>query len=152
MFAGNAHRDGSKKLVRRGTSARRAAELVFTLSAIGEIAVGLLVAVLPASVMGLLLGAPLDGTGVVAARMMGIAVAALGLAWWPDRNRLDPQRLREVAPAFIGFNLGVGIVFLAWGWTIGRALQVSWLVAAVHLLAASALAVARSRTPAPRTH
>jgi hypothetical protein len=138
--------------VRPGASVRRAAEVVFTLSAIGEIAVGLLVAILPASVMGLLLGAPLDGTGVVAARMMGIAAAALGLAWWPDRHRLDPQRLREVAPAFIGYNLGVGLVFVGYSWTSGRALQVSSLVAAVHLLAASALAVTVSRTPAPRAH
>ena len=132
-----------------GTSARRAAEMVFTLSAAGEIGVGLLVAVLPATVMGLLLGSPLDGAGAAAARMMGIAVAALGVAWWPDRNRLDPRRLREVAPAFIGFNLGVGLVFLAASWTSGRALSMSSLVAAVHLLAASALAIIVSRTPAP---
>jgi hypothetical protein len=135
-----------------GDAARRAAEIVFTLSAAGEIGVGLAVAIRPAGGIGLLLGAPTEGTAVVVARMMGIAVAALGLAWWPDRNRLGPQRLREVAPAFIGYNLGVGLVFVAWSWTMGRALSVSSLVAAVHLLAASALAMALSRTPAPPCH
>ncbi len=130
------------------TSARCAAELLWTLSAAGEIGVGLLVATLPALVMGFLLGAPLDGTGVVAARMLGIAAAALGFAWWPDRKRLDPQRLRQVAPAFVGYNLGVGLLFLAQSFAMGRALSVSSLVAAVHLLAASALAIIVVRTRA----
>jgi hypothetical protein len=131
--------------VRAGDSARRVAEIVLTLGAAGEIGVGLVVTMLPGGVMGLLLGAPVDGTGVVVARMMGIAVAALGLAWWPDRNRLEPQRLSEVAPVFIGYNLGVGLVFMAYSWAIGQWLQVSSLVAAVHLLLAVALVIAVSR-------
>ena len=131
-----------------GRSARRAAELLLTLGAAGEIGVGLLVAALPALVMGLLLGAPLDGTGELAARMMGIAAAALGLSWWPDRKRLDPRRLREVAPSFVGYNLGVGLLFLARSVATGRTLSVSSLVAAVHLLVAVAFAVVRSRTHA----
>lgn len=130
--------------------ARRAAELVFTVGAVGEIAVGLLVAILPGSVMGFLLGMPLDEAGVAVARMMGVAAAALGFAWWPDRQRLDPRRLRETAPAFVGYNVGVGLVFLAWGWTAARPLGLPWLVAAVHLLTAGALALAVARSPAPR--
>lgn len=129
-----------------GRSARRAAELLLTLGAAGEIGVGLLVAALPALVMGLLLGAPLDRTGELAARIMGIAAAALGLSWWPDRNRLDPRRLRQIAPSFVGYNLGVGLLFLARSVAIGRALSVSSLVAAVHLLLAVAFAVIGWRT------
>jgi hypothetical protein len=135
-----------------GSSARRAAELLLTLSAAGEVGVGLLAALLPAPVMRFLLGAPLEATGVVVARMMGIAVAAMGLAWWPDRNRLDPERLREVAPSFIGYNLGVGLLFVAVAWTIGRELSVPALVASVHLLAASGLAIIVSRKRATDDH
>jgi hypothetical protein len=129
-----------------GRSARRAAEVLLTLGAAGEIGVGLLVAALPALVMGLLLGAPLDRTGELAARIMGIAAAALGLSWWPDRNRLDPRRLRQIAPSFVGYNLGVGLLFLARSVAIGRALSVSSLVAAVHLLVAVAFAAIGWRT------
>jgi uncharacterized membrane protein AbrB (regulator of aidB expression) len=99
--------------------------------------------------MGLLLGAPLDGTGALAARMMGIAAAALGLSWWPDRNRLEPRRLREVARSFVGYNLGVGLLFLARSVAMGRALSVSALVAAVHLLVAIAFAATILRRVRP---
>jgi hypothetical protein len=124
-----------------GTGTRRAAEWLFTLSAVGEIGVGLLVALLPGPIMGLLLGAPLAGTGTVAARMTGIAIAALGIAWWPDRSSLDPRRLRQVAAGFIGYNLGMGLLLLAYAWTAGEPLPVTWLVAAAHLLAGCAFAV-----------
>ena len=122
-------------------STRRAAELLLTLSAAGEIGVGLLVALLPGTVMGLLLGAPVTGTAAVAARMMGIAVVGLGLTWWPDRNSLDALRRSQLAAGFIGFNVGVGLLFLFYAWAADRTLPVSWLVAAVHLLAAGAFAV-----------
>jgi hypothetical protein len=96
--------------------------------------------------MGFLLGAPLEGAGTVAARMMGIAVAALGLAWWPDRHRLDPPRLRQVAAGFIGYNVAVGLLFLAHAWTVDQPIPVSWLVGAVHVLTGCAFAIV-SRAP-----
>jgi hypothetical protein len=130
--------------------ARRAAEWVFTTSALGEIAVGLLGAVLPGPVMGFLLGAPVDGTGAIAARMMGIGVAALGLAWWPDRNALDARRGRQVAPAFVGYNAGVGLLFASHALTASRLLPVSWLVAVVHLAFGGAFVLLVYREPAPR--
>lgn len=122
------------------TATRRAAELLFTLSAIGEITVGLLAALLPATIMGFLLGAPLDRAGLVVARMMGIAAAGLGLTWWPDRTRLEPWRLRELAVGFVGYNAGVGLVLAACAWSADRPLLTPWLVAAVHVLVAGAFA------------
>jgi hypothetical protein len=119
--------------------------LLFTASALGEIAVGIAVAVFPGTVMGWLLGAAIEGTGVVVARMAGIAVAALGLTWWVDRRRLNDQRLRQGAAGFIVYNLGVGLLFLVYAWTADRALPVSWLVAAVHLVAGGAYAAALTR-------
>ena len=127
---------------------RRAAEWLFTLMALGEIGVGILLALLPGPMSGILLGVPLDGTAAVATRMLGIAVAALGIAWWPDRRRLDPQRSRQVAAGFLVYNLGVGLLFLGYAWTADRALPVSWLVAAVHLLAGCTFIVLVNRASA----
>jgi hypothetical protein len=124
---------------------RRLAEWLFTVCAIGEIGVGLLVATLPADIIGLLLGAALDRTGTVVARMMGIAILGLGLAWWPDRHRLDAQRRRQVAPGFVTYNVGVGCLFLFYAWTTERPVPLSWLVAAVHLLAGGTFAVLATR-------
>ena len=131
-------------------SPRRAAEWLFTLIALGEIAVGILLTLLPGRMTGILLGVPLDGTAAVATRMLGIAVAAVGVAWWPDRNRLDPQRLRQVAAGFLVYNLGVGVLFLAYAWTADRALPMSWLVGAVHLLVGCTFIALMSRAPAAR--
>lgn len=122
--------------------AHRAARLIFTLGAAGEIGVGLLVALFPGPVMGFLLGAPLDSAGTVAARMIGITVAALGVTWWAGRRGLDTRRLYENAGGFLVYNLGVGILFLAHAATTAHALPVAWLVAAGHLLLGSAYLIA----------
>ena len=130
--------------------AHRAARLIFTLGALGEIGVGLLVTLFPGPVMGFLLGAPLDSAGTVAARMIGITVAALGVTWWAGRRGLDTRRLYENAGGFLVYNLGVGILFLAHAATTAHALPVAWLVAAGHLLLGSAylMAVLRLRSDA----
>jgi hypothetical protein len=128
--------------VSRETWVRRGVRLMFAASALGELAVGIAAAVFPGAVTGFLLGAPVDGTGTVVARMAGIAVAALGLGWWIDKDRLDDRRLRQIAAGFTGYNLGVGLLFLGYAWNADRALPVSWLVAAVHLLVAGAYVTA----------
>lgn len=127
------------------TGPRPAAELLLTLSATAEIGVGLVVALLPIEAMQLLLGAPLDAAGAAAARVMGVAAAALGVAWWPDRRRLDPHRMRQVAAGFVAYNLGAGLAFLAYALTVDRPPLMPWLVAAVHLLAGGTFAVLASR-------
>lgn len=122
--------------------AHRAARLIFTLGALGEMVVGLLVALFPGPVMGFLLGAPLDSTGAVAARMIGITVAALGVTWWANRKSLDTRRLHEFAGGFLIYNFGVGFLFLAHAAMADRSLPIAWLVAAGHLLLGSAYLIA----------
>ena len=126
-------------------SARRTAETLLTLSALGEIVVGLLVALLPVAVSSLLLAAPVEGTGVVATRLVGVAFAAQGIAWWLDRKQLEPKRLRQVAVGYIAFNLGIGLVFLIYSAMAGRFLPMPWLVSAVHLLLGGTFAVVAYR-------
>ena len=131
---------------------RHTAEWLFALIALGEIGIGLLGTLFPAAVIGFLLGAPIEGTGAVAARLAGIAVASVGISWWPDRNRLDAERLRQIAAGFIVYNLGVGLLFVAYAWTADRLLPVAWLVAAVHLFAGGAFVVIMNRASPTAAH
>lgn len=114
-------------------------------SALGEMAVGLALATWPAPVTGLLLGAPVAGTGATAARLGGIAVAALGAAWWTEQDSLDRARLHRLAPSFLGYNLGVALLFVIHAWSADRVLPIAWGVAAVHLATAAGYTLACRR-------
>ena len=61
---------------------------VLTLAAVGEIATGLALLIAPSLVGRLLLGAELNGVAVPIARVLGIALTALGVACWPGRTAL----------------------------------------------------------------
>jgi hypothetical protein len=61
---------------------------LLTVAAIAEAATGLALLVVPSLVGRLLLGAELTGVAVPAARVLGIALIALGVACWPDRPAL----------------------------------------------------------------
>ncbi len=135
------------ELTKSDSGAVRAARGIFTLGAVGEIGAGLLVALLPGVGMGFLLGAPLDATGTVAARIVGITLAALGVTWWVGRKSLDARRLYESSGGFLIYNFGVGLLFLVHAATADRALPVSWIVAAAHLLLGAAYLVAVLRLP-----
>ena len=136
----------------RQTIAWRVARLLIAASAIGELAVGIAIAVAPGALTNFLLGATVEGTGAVVARMAGIAVATLGFGWWLDRSPVDLPRLRRVAGSYLVYNFGIGALFLAYASTADRVIPVSWLVAVVHLVAAVAFAVALVRLgQAPKT-
>ena len=131
----------------QGTIALRVARIILTAGALGELAVGILIAALPVAVGGLLLQAPVAGTAVVIGRMMGIALAAIGLTWWLERHRLDAERLRQLAPGFILYNFGVGLLFLAYSWTGGQLVLVPFLVGAAHVGMGAAFVAALTRLP-----
>ncbi|HXX84173.1 MAG TPA: hypothetical protein VEN29_09340 [Casimicrobiaceae bacterium] len=136
----------------RQTIAWRAVRLLIAGSAVGELAVGIAATVAPGALTNFLLGATVEGTGAVVARMAGIAVAALGLGWWIDRSRLDLSRLRRVAGSYLVYNFGIGALFLAYASTADRVILVSWMVAVIHLVAAGAFIVALARLrPAAET-
>ena len=115
---------------------------LFVASALGEMAVGLAVAAWPGPVMGVLLGAPVAGTAAVAACMGGIAVAALGASWWVGRPQPGDARPGRLAASYLGYNAGVGLLFLAHACSAESLLVVAWAVAATHLAAAVIYAAA----------
>jgi hypothetical protein len=119
-------------------SARRAAELLFLLSTLGEMGVGIAVLAFP-EILALLLDMRLDAAGLLAARMLGSAVLAIGITWWVARR--DPQRISRYAAGFIVYNLGFGVLFV---FTAAHASRpaLPCLVAVVHLLAGAGMVAA----------
>ena len=70
----------------RRPASERAATLVVTLMAIGESLVGVVLLAMPREVVQLLIDAALDARGLIVARMLGVAVLALGITWWMARG------------------------------------------------------------------
>ncbi|MBL8529097.1 MAG: hypothetical protein JNL68_15530 [Burkholderiales bacterium] len=112
---------------------------LFAAAALGELGVGFAVLAFPEALAEFLLAAPIEGVGVVIARMLGIALAALGLTWWLARRDLTERRLR-LAPGFVGYNLGVGFLFLSYAMAANGPVPVPWLIAELHLLIGLAFA------------
>ena len=61
---------------------------VLLLAAVGEAATGLALLMVPSLVGRLLLGEELTGVAIPVARVLGIALIALGVACWPGRTTL----------------------------------------------------------------
>lgn len=117
--------------------------LLFALVALGEMAVGALVAVVPAFA-SFLIGAPIEGTGLVAVRMMGVAVLVIGLSWW--LARAEPAGRARLLPGFLVYNFGIGALF-AWAATSASQPVVPWILAAIHVASGAACAAAEAASP-----
>ncbi len=120
------------------SSAHSLRDFVMTLMSTGEMLIAVAILALPREVTLMLVDADLDGRGVIVARMLGVAVLALGTTWWTARR--DTERSLRYSPGFIVYNLGVGTLF---GWAALAAGQpvVPWIVCVVHLVAGVAFGV-----------
>jgi hypothetical protein len=97
---------------------------VLVLAAIGEIATGAALFVVPSLVGWLLLGEELTGVAVPVARVAGIALIALGIACWPG-------------PALVGMlTYGAAVtLYLAYvGFAGGLTGILLWPAVALHLI------------------
>jgi hypothetical protein len=80
------------------------------LAAVGEVATGVALLVVPSLVGQLLLGAALNGVAVTVARVAGIALIALGVACWPGPPRVGMVIYSAAVTlylAYIGFTSGL---------------------------------------------
>ena len=110
---------------------------VLALAAVGEIATGLALLVVPSLVGQLLLGERLTGVAIPVARVTGIALIGLGIACWPGTPLLG----------MLIYSAAVSL-YLAWVGLAGDLGGVLlWPAVAVHAALATPLAVAwwRSR-------
>lgn len=126
-------------------ASERAATFVVTLMAIGETSVGMLLLAFPRELVLLLIDATLDARGVIVARMLGVAVLALGITWWMGRG--DVERLSRYAAGFIVYNAGVGLLF-GWAAPAARHPVLTWTVCVLHLAAGVGFGALVRRNPA----
>lgn len=114
----------------RRLAARQPTTLVMTLASVGEMLVAVAILALPREVAILLLDAALDARGQIVARVLGVALLALGITWWAARG--EAERVSRYAAGFIVYNIGVGALF---GWAALAAAHpiVPWFVCALHL-------------------
>jgi hypothetical protein len=61
---------------------------VLTVAAVAEVATGMALLIVPSLVVRLLLGAELTGVAIPVARVLGIALLALGVCCWPGSTAL----------------------------------------------------------------
>jgi hypothetical protein len=105
--------------------------LIFT--ALAEAALGLALLVVPSLVGRLLLGAELTGVAVPLARVLGIALIALGIACWPRWTALcgmlTYNALATAYLAYIGIR-GVWVGPFLWPAVVLHAILTSLLVRA----------------------
>jgi hypothetical protein len=80
---------------------------VLLLAAVSEAATGLAMLIVPSLVGRLLLGQELAGVAIPVARVLGIALIALGVACWPGRTALCGMlTYSALATAFLAY-LGI---------------------------------------------
>ena len=80
---------------------------LLAVAAVGEAATGLALLVVPSLVGQLLLGAEVTGVSIPVARVLGIALIALGVACWPDRPALCGMLIYGAAVTLYLSYLGI---------------------------------------------
>ncbi len=123
------------------------------ISAVIEVAMGASLLILPSLTASGLLGVPIDTpVGLVAGRMAGAALAALGIACWNARSRGPEGASNGVVMAMLYYNVLAVAVLVHVGIRVGLVGPLLWPAILLHLaLGAWCLLSARSflKTAAP---
>src|SRR5215831_9631093 len=121
------------------SAAKHPAMLVFMLVSLGEMLVGVAILAAPQQIVRFLLDAGVDAFGAIVARMLGVAVLALGITWWLAREEPSP-----CAPGFLVYNFGVGLLFGSAALVASNAV-LPWIVCVAHLGAGIVFAALATR-------
>ena len=102
---------------------------VLIIATIGEVATGLALLVAPILTGQLLLGQELSGIAIPVARMLGIALIALGIACWgtPLIGMLVYSAAATLYLAYIGF-MGVFVGMLLWPAVVAHLILTVFLI------------------------
>ena len=125
----------------------RAARLVLSLGAAGEIGVGAAVLIFP-SMVAVILGAPLEATGLFVARMFGTAILALGTTWWLAGRA--PGGVKRCMTGFLLYNLALGALFLLHAVRQVPPAPLVWAVGVLHVLLGIGFGAAIARSVSSR--
>ena len=110
---------------------------VLPLAAVGEIVTGLALLIVPSLVGRWLLGEEFTGVAIPVARVLGIALIALGVACWPGRTALCGMLTYSAAVTlylgYVGFAGGFSGILL-------------WPAVVAHAILTALLAVAEFRS------
>ncbi len=107
--------------------------LLFNVSAAIEIVTGITMLVIPAIVVGLLLGEGLGPTGVAVTRILGVGLLSLGIAGWDSQEQAQGTVLGPRTGLLV-YNAGATAMFVYLG-TIGTMNGLLlWPAAALHLV------------------
>jgi len=105
--------------------------LLFNVSAAIEILTGITMLIVPALLVGLLLGEGLGPTGVAVTRILGVGLLSLGIAGWNSQEQgtaLGPRT------GLLVYNIGATALFVILG-TIGAMNGLLlWPAAGLHLV------------------
>ena len=80
---------------------------LLTLAAVAEAATGAALIVVPSLVGRLLLGTELFGVALLVGRVAGIALFALGIAWWRARDDTQSRAARGLVAALLFYNVAI---------------------------------------------
>lgn len=103
---------------------------VLVLAAVGEVATGAALLLVPSLVGQLLFGAELTGIAVTMARVAGIALVGLGVACWPGAPRVGMLLYSAVAALYLAYV----------GFAGGQTGLLLWPAVVVHVIVAALLA------------
>ena len=92
------------------------ARRLFNLSAVAEVLVGIAFLVAPATVIDLLLGGGIDGSGETVSRVLGVALISLGIAVF---EAAGPRASRVARIGICTYNVGVSVLLALVG-SLGR--------------------------------
>ena len=103
--------------------------LLFNVSAAFEVLTGLALLVAPLLVVGLLLGDGLGPTGVAVARVLGVALLAVGVAAWESQGQVVRLAPRS---GLCTYNVAAAIVFVIVGTRGDMSGLLLWPAAVLH--------------------
>ena len=115
---------------------------IIAAASVAEAATGLGLVAVPSVVVGLLLGAELEGVAIVLSRVAVIALISLAIACWPDG---DTERAGRSYFGMLLYNALVALLLLSVGISEEASGPLLWPVALLHGVLSVLLAWAWSR-------
>jgi hypothetical protein len=114
---------------------------LLTIDAAGESLTGLALILAPEATARFILGAKPNVAGVMLGRIGGVALMAIGIAYWGARNDSGSAARSGTLKAITFYNAGVGLLAVLFAAIAKTGGIVLWSVGVLHLALAAAFAI-----------